>query len=390
MPDFKLLSADGHLSEPPAAWERARKEFGDRAPRLVTNPPDLRKGIWMFVDGLPPVYCSHYQMGEVVEKGGGISDVDPAQQAKTVAFIESFRYEDYPQGWEPAARLAQQDSDGIEAEVIYPSPALTIWGLTDEPLQRSILRSYNAWLHDFCSHDPQRLIGIPLLSILDVEHAVADLEEYAKLGFRGVALPPGIKDGGYYDPMYEPLWAAADDAGIVISFHSGPAQGVPRTSFPGPRKYDPLKHSMGFAGVQDKPQQLLGNLIFSGIFDRHPKLQVAIVEFDVGWVAHLVQRFDYHWGRQRAWDPHLDVNKRKPTEYLRSNISFTFQDDRAGMLTTPIYGEDNYMWASDYPHGGSTFPYSPQTVDRNFEGIDPAVKRKIARDNLSRLYGLGL
>ena len=55
MPDFNLLSADGHLGEPPAAWERARKEFGDRAPRLVTDPPDLRKGIGMFVDGLPPV-----------------------------------------------------------------------------------------------------------------------------------------------------------------------------------------------------------------------------------------------------------------------------------------------------------------------------------------------
>ena len=35
MADFKLVSADGHLNDPPEAWERVQKEYGGRAPRVV-------------------------------------------------------------------------------------------------------------------------------------------------------------------------------------------------------------------------------------------------------------------------------------------------------------------------------------------------------------------
>jgi predicted TIM-barrel fold metal-dependent hydrolase len=75
---------------------------------------------------------------------------------------------------------------------------------------------------------------------------------------------------------------------------------------------------------------------------------------------------------------------------MRKHTWFTFQDDRAGMLTTSVFGEDNFMWASDYPHGNTTFPYSHQTMDRISAGIDAAVKRKVGRENANKLYGLGL
>jgi predicted TIM-barrel fold metal-dependent hydrolase len=125
--------------------------------------------------------------------------------------------------------------------------------------------------------------------------------------------------------------------------------------------------------------------MFSGVFDRHPNLKVTCAEYDVGWVAHIYQLADYmHGGREGS------VNKLLPSEYFKRNIFFTFQDDRAGVLTSEIFGQDNFMWANDFPHAITTWPYSQETVDANFAGIDPAVKRKICRENAIKLFGLDL
>ena len=390
MPDFKLISADGHINEPPAAWERVQKEYGDRAPKVVKNHPGVPKGMWLITEGLPPVGCSHYNIGRAVGKEKGISEVDASKHAEAIGFNENFEYEDYPGGWDPAARLRDQDQDGVEAEALFASPARFFYGLEDEPFQRAILRSYNAWLHEFCSYNPTRLVGLPLLSILEVEHTVEDIQEYAKLGFRGVQIPTRIRDSGYYESKYEPMWAALEEAGMVVNVHTSTTQGAARTRFEGPREEAPWKQHVGLASRQAPAQQFLGNLMFSGVFDRHPNLKVVCAEYDVGWVANLVQQVDYWFGRSSTYDADLNVNKLPPSEYFKRNVFFTYQDDRAGVLTTPVFGEDNFLWASDYPHGVTTWPYSQDTVDRNCEGIDPQVKRKLNRDNANRLYNLGL
>ena len=76
MPEFKLISADSHVNEPPAAWERVQKEYGERAPKVAKDPTGVPKGIWLLIDGLPPVGLSHYSKGQVVGKDKGISEVE--------------------------------------------------------------------------------------------------------------------------------------------------------------------------------------------------------------------------------------------------------------------------------------------------------------------------
>ena len=388
MPDFKLISADSHVNEPPAAWERVQKQYGERAPKVVKDPPGVPKGIWLIIDGLPPVGLSHYSKGLVVDKTKGISAVDEEKHFKTISFNENFRYEDYPGGWEPSARLKDQDLDGVGAEILFSSAVRQLYSIIDEPFQRAIFHSYNAWLHEFCSCDPKRLLGLALIPILDMEHTVADIHHYAKLGFRGVQIPTRIKDSGYYEPKYEPMWAALEETGLVVNVHTSVTQGVARTHYEGPRETDPRQDPIGFARRQVPAQQFLGNMILSGNLDRHPKLKLVCAEYDVGWVANLVQQVDYWFGRESTFDADRNINKRPPSEYFKENIYFTYQDDRAGVLTTPVYGEDNFLWASDYPHGVTTFPCSRETVDSNCQGLDPKVKRKINRDNAAKLYKL--
>jgi len=388
MSDFKLISADSHVNEPPEAWARVQKQYGERAPRVVKDPPGVPKGTWLLIDGLPPVGLSHYSKGLVVGKNHGISEVEQEKHLETIRFNENFRYEDYPGGWEPAARLRDQDIDGVAAEILFSSAVRQLYSIADEPFQRAIFRSYNAWLQEFCSHNPERLIGLAILSILDIEHAVADIGEYSKAGFRGVQIPTRIKDSGYYEAKYEPIWAALEETGMIVNVHTSATQGVARKHYEGPRDVDPKKQSLGLANKQAPAQQFLGNLILSGVFDRHPRLKVVCAEFDVGWVANLVQQVDYWFGRASTYDAEKNINKQPPSAYFKSNAFFTYQDDRAGVLTTPVFGADNFLWASDYPHGVTTWPNSQATVERNCAGIDPAVKRKLNRDNVAKLYGL--
>lgn len=388
MPEFELISADSHVNEPPEAWARVQKEYGDRAPRVAKDPPGVPKGTWLLIDGLPPVGLSHYSKGMVVSKNQGISEVEQEKHFETIRFNENFRYEDYPGGWEPAARLRDQDVDGVQAEILFSSAVRQLYSITDEPFQRAIFRSYNAWLQEFCSYNPIRLIGLAILSILDVVHTVADIDEYAKRGFRGVQIPTRIRDSGYYEPKYEPMWAALEETGMIVNVHTSATQGIARKHYEGPRDVEPKKQSLGLANKQAPAQQFLGNLILSGVFDRHPKLKVVCAEFDVGWVANLVQQVDYWFGRASTYDAERNINKLAPSTYFQTNAFFTYQDDRAGVLTTPVFGADNFLWASDYPHGVTTWPNSQATVDRNCAGIDPAVKRKLNRDNVAKLYGL--
>jgi len=388
MPDFKLISADSHVNEPPAAWERVQKEYSDCATRVVKDPPGRPRGIWLIIDGIPPIGLSHYSKGQVVGKDKGISEVEQEKHFETIGFNEQFRYEDYPGGWEPVARLKDQDTDGIEAEILFSSAVRQLYSIVDEPFQRAIFRSYNDWLHEFCSYQPKRLIGLATLSILEIKHTVADILHYAKLGFRGVQIPTRIKDSGYYESKYEPMWAALEETGMIVNVHTSATQGVARTHYEGPREIEPKKQSLGFANKQAPAQQFLGNLILSGVFDRYPKLKVVCAEFDVGWVANLVQQVDYWFGRASTFDAERNINKLPPSEYFKKNAFFTYQDDRAGVLTTSVYGTDNFLWASDFPHGVTTWPFSKETVDRNCEGIDPVIKKKINRENTAKLYGL--
>jgi len=185
--------------------------------------------------------------GALVSKNQGISEVEQEKHFETIRFNETFRYEDYPGGWEPAARLKDQDTDGIDAEVLFSSAVRQLYSITDEPFQCAIFHSYNAWLHEFCSLNPKRLIGLATLSILDIEHTVSDIRHYAKLGFRGVQIPTRIRDSGYYELKYEPMWAALEECNMIVNVHTSATQGVARTHYEGPRDVDPQKQPLGLA-----------------------------------------------------------------------------------------------------------------------------------------------
>ena len=106
-------------------------------------------------------------------------------------------------------------------------------------------------------------------------------------------------------------------------------------------------------------------------------------------VAHFMYRLDHVHGKFGAMFDKVGL-KLKPSDYVRRNVWVTFQDDMIGPMTYRYFGEDNYMWASDFPHADSTWPDSLKVIAKDFEGIPDVVTRKMVADNAAKLYRMEL
>src|SRR5262249_32406282 len=136
-------------------------------------------------------------------------------------------------------------------------------------------------------------------------------------------------------------------------------------------------------------QDSLLTLIFSGVLERFPRLQLVSAENDIAWVPHLLERADkYH----RRWKQAFEVSiPLKPSDYFRRQIYFTFIPHPSGLQTYRRADcPDNIMWSTDYPHQAATWPHSQEVIARDFQGLPEADTRKIVRDNAAKLYEFAL
>ncbi len=210
MSELPLISADSHVNEPGDLWvERIDKQFRDRAPRVVENPPGQKPGAYFALEGIPPIHLAQGM-------GAGKKPEELPQ------FFQTSTYKDRrPGGWDPAERVKDMDIDGVEADVIYTTLGFRQFWLTDAALQRACFRVYNDWLAEYCAHAPKRLAGLALISLYDVDEGVKELRRSVGRGLKGAliwASPP--EDRPYSSTDYDPFWAAAQDLEVPISLHS--------------------------------------------------------------------------------------------------------------------------------------------------------------------------
>jgi predicted TIM-barrel fold metal-dependent hydrolase len=369
-----MISADSHVIEPRNLWvERVDNAFRDRAPRVVQNPGRL-KGEWFICEGLEPRPASlAFAAGK-----------DPSEYNE---FQKATNYDNaLPGGWEAAPRLKDMALDGVEAEVIYTTLGFRLFGLLDEPLQRELFRVYNDWLAELCSYSPKRLLGLALIPLLDVEAGVKELRRCAKLGLRGALIMCSPPEGqSYADSIFDPFWAEAQTLRMPLSLHLGTGHG--RES-----RYDADLFLRAMT-IPHEVQRTFATLLFGGVLERFPDLKLVSAENDIGWVPHFLARADltfHKLGSLKLSAAGGATLKMLPSEYFRRQVYATFIDDVVGVRNTDLFGVDNYMWSSDYPHLMATWPHSREAVARNFQGIGEQVKWKIVHENAARLYNIDL
>ena len=134
-------------------------------------------------------------------------------------------------------------------------------------------------------------------------------------------------------------------------------------------------------------------MIFSGLFDRHPKLKVLSVENDASWPLAVLERMDDRWAHDQLWAPGTGrpagiTSGRKPSEIFHDQVACSFMRDRTAILNREIIGEANIMWGSDYPHFDGAWPNSQAILERQFKGIPLEDQIRIGRTNAIDFYKL--
>lgn len=364
------ISADSHVTEPPEAYlDNIDPRFRDRAPRLHHH--DTLGDVMLIDNGksLVPFWLAA-AAGRPVEE---------------VRLDTGKRWEDlWPGGWDPVARLADQDLDGVVAEVIYPTVGMLLCNLRDVDYQRACFQAYNRWIAGFCATAPHRLLGVGQTALRTPAEGVRDIEEMKALGLRGVMLPGVPPQADYDDPMYDELWEAIIDLGLPPSFHILTS----RSDTPG------ADHVRGprlnsFMSIVRANQDIIGTMIFGAVFERHPSLRIVCVEADAGWAPHWMYRADHGYDRHRNWLTAGELTRR-PSEWFAGNVYLTFQDDWVAFRTVDLMNPERLMWANDFPHSDSTWPESPRLLAEHAVHLDEAVRRRVLHDNAAELYHLGL
>ena len=123
-------------------------------------------------------------------------------------------------GWDPNARIKEMETDGLSAEVLYPTYLLPHFAMDDGKLQAACFRAYNDWLIDYCKVAPKRLIGIGAISVYDIDEAVKELERCAKAGLKGsIIWQAPHPDLPFHSEHYNKFWAASQDLNLPVNLH---------------------------------------------------------------------------------------------------------------------------------------------------------------------------
>lgn len=316
--------------------------------------------------------------------------------------------EDGPRNWDHQRRLRDLEADGIVAEVIfpntippfYPEPSLKVQqpGATEGDLQLrwAGLQAHNRWLADFCAAAPGRRAGIAQIMLHDVDAAVAEIHRAADLGLTGGILLPGAPPGSglepLYSPVYEPIWAACEERGTVVNHHSGSA--VPALGD------QPIDQVTFMLEVTWWAHRALWNLIFGGVLERHPDLQLVLTEQGTAWIPETLATLDYFYARMHdavgsqeyEWGhPVVRELSLRPSEYWarQCHVGASFMRPAEAQLRS-VVGLDRIMWGNDYPHLEGCYPYSRQALRASFSSVDPAQVQQLVGTNAAQVYGFDL
>jgi predicted TIM-barrel fold metal-dependent hydrolase len=332
-----LISGDDHMSEPPDLWEKnLPAKFKDRAPRNQGTKLNESR--------------MHMRQG----------------------------------GWDGNERLRDMDVDGVSAVVLYQTDGNQVWrtgpsGGGDVELEQACARVYNDFMIEHCSANLDRLWGLGMMTLYDIDWSIAELERCKKAGLRGATIwISAPHDLPYSSEHYDRFWAAAADLNMPLGMHINARADRREADAPGLGQL----HSVN--GHKFDAMDSLGHMIASGVFERHPKLQVSVAEVGVGWVPFWLQEMDYYTAaRTRLPKP--------PSEYWRNNVTSTFIGDAVGgqLLEKNTLLQDTSLWSSDYPHAATIWPDSRTLMEEDLGHLSKEIVNKVIVENACRVFNGG-
>ena len=361
-PDQRLISADDHMDIyvlPKDLWEsRLPAKYRDAGPRVVETD-----------DG--PYWQSE---GRTFSPYG----------RKSKGFISANDFGFRPS--QPEERLKDMDQDGVYSHVIY-SPTTTALQFQDPELKIECLKAYNDWAAEFNRHDHNRLIALPDIPSSSPDAAAVELTRCIENGHRGAiisgvagTIAKGVE--AIYEDSWHRFWDIAEETKTPIHIHLGGGMHSLQAKL-GSWRFPAM---VTVAPIQ--LDEILVGMIFSGILEQRPNVRFVLGEAGLGWIPYVLERMDHelHKYSDNMHDYKLSM---LPSEIFRRQVLVTYEDEQFGVECIPRIGIDNVMWASDYPHGDSTWPESRKAInDSPLAALGEEAVRKITYENAAKVYGI--
>jgi predicted TIM-barrel fold metal-dependent hydrolase len=378
----RVIDIDTHVTEPADVFTtRVSSKWGDRVPHIKqVGDQDL----WFIADepiGMPGAYSMAGHTGTPPDFRKGYDDIPAAM-------------------FDPKARLAFMDEENIHANVLYPNiggfGAGGFLKLGEPALMLECVRAYNDFLLEWASVDPQRLVPVMSTPFWDVAASVKELERCAARGFKAVLMcnqPQDLEMPLLRDKHWDPLWAAAQAAGMSISFHVGGGDLSEVTTDAANIGFK-ANFARASALVFIDNGRSLADLICGGVCHRFPELKMVSVESGVGWIPFVIEALDWQWKNSGVTQEHPEYDL-LPSEYFRRQIYASFWFEEQGVEKAIELYPDNILYETDYPHptcmapGPASAGTHPGIYAEHVLGKLPEqVVAKVLHDTAAELYGL--
>jgi len=365
--DALLVSVDDHVIEHPNVWlDRLPAKHKETGPQIVEVDGNQ---LWRLEGELRPTIGLNAVAGKDPKEFG----MDP------VRFDEML-----PGCYEIGARLADMDTDGVHAQMCFPSfpgfAGSTFFGMKDKELATLCVQAWNDFILDeWCAAAPERFIPMIIVPFWDVAASAQEVERCAAKGAKAISFteaPHNLGLPSFHSTHWDPLLAAAQSADMPLCMHFGTG-GAPATAADAP-----FAVAIALFGMNSEFTTV--DLLLSPIFHKFPTLRVALSEGGIGWIPYVLERTDYTWERHR-WYTGVNTDVR-PSELFRDHIFGCFIADEAGVEFRHRIGVQNIMFEGDYPHSDSNFPNSRKKLEDVLADVPDDEARLIAEDNARRVF----
>jgi uncharacterized protein len=392
MRGIDVIDVDTHLTEPGDLWtSRAPASFKDRVPRVerVVGGGKTDGGLT----------ASDYRWvvdGVILGQAGGGSVVNKDNvKVKGPAFVHWPLTEVSPAASLLEPRLDLMDEVGIWAQIVYPN-VVGFGGqkfarIADVELRNLCCTIWNDAMVELLEGSGGRINGMATLPWWDPARIVAEIERIHRLGLKGVNITADPQNTGLpdlADESWEPLWEACESLGLPVNFHIGASQ--TQNSWFGdatwPSRDEHVRIALGSTILYLANARVIGNLIYSGILERHPRLKFVSVESGIGWIPFTLQALDY-----QAEENKVEGLSMRPSDYFRRQIYSCFwfeSDDLVADLRRVGFG--NCMFETDFPHPTCLYPDPLARVDKALAGLDRENLVKVLSTNAARVYNIAL